>query len=80
MYAYIYINITYIRMLISMYNSKWSKLTNDIHISKHIYLMMRMSFVSYRAAFKIYSECREVLARTRYTLIVKQSHIFETSL
>ena len=39
-------------MLINMYDSRWYELTNDIHLFKHICLIMRMSFVSYRTAFK----------------------------
>lgn len=39
-------------MLINMYDSRWYELTNDIQIFKHICLIMRMSFVSYRTAFK----------------------------
>ena len=52
MYAYIYTNITYICMLINMYDSRWYELTFGIHIFKNICLIMRMSFVSYRTAFK----------------------------
>ena len=52
MYAYLYINITYICMLINMYDSRCYELTFGIHIFKHICLIMRMSFVSYRTAFK----------------------------
>lgn len=39
-------------MLINMYDSRWYELTFGIHIIKHICLIMRMSFVSYRTAFK----------------------------
>jgi hypothetical protein len=39
-------------MLINMYDSRWYELTNDIQLFKHICLIMRMSFVSYRTAFK----------------------------
>lgn len=52
MCAYFYINITYICMLINMYDSRWYELTFGIHIFKHICLIMRMSFVSYRTEFK----------------------------
>ena len=52
MCAYLYINITYICMLINMYDSRWYELTNDIRLIKHICLIRRMSFVSYRTVFK----------------------------
>ena len=52
MYAYLYINITYICMLINMYDSRWYELTNDIRLIKQICLIRRMSFVSYRTVFK----------------------------
>lgn len=52
MYAYLYINITYICMLINMYDSRWYELTFGIHIFKHSCLIRCMSFVSYRTAFK----------------------------
>ena len=39
-------------MLINMYDSRWYELTFGIHIFKHICLIMRMSFVSYRTVFK----------------------------
>ena len=39
-------------MLINMYDSRWYELTFGIHIFKHICLIRRMSFVSYRTAFK----------------------------
>lgn len=39
-------------MLINMYDSRWYELTFGIQIIKHICLIMRMSFVSYRTAFK----------------------------
>lgn len=39
-------------MLINMYDSRWYELTFGIHLFKHICLLMRMSFVSYRTAFK----------------------------
>ena len=38
-------------MLINMYDSRWYELTFGIHF-KHICLIMRMSFVSYRMEFK----------------------------
>lgn len=52
MCAYLYINITYICMLINMYDSRCYELTFGIQIFKHICLIMRMSFVSYRTEFK----------------------------
>lgn len=39
-------------MLINMYDSRWYELTFGIHVFKHIRLIMRMSFVSYRTEFK----------------------------
>lgn len=39
-------------MLINMYDSRWYELTFGIHLFKHICLIMRMSFVSYRTEFK----------------------------
>lgn len=39
-------------MLINMYDSRCCELTFGIHIIKHICLIMRMSFVSYRTEFK----------------------------
>lgn len=39
-------------MLINMYDSRWYELTFGIQIIKHICLIMRMSFVSYRTEFK----------------------------
>lgn len=39
-------------MLINMYDSRWYELTFGIQIFKHIFLIMRMSFVSYRTEFK----------------------------
>lgn len=39
-------------MLINMYDSRWYELTFGIQIFKHICLIMRMSFVSYRTEFK----------------------------
>lgn len=80
MCAYFYINTTYICMLMYMYSSRCYELTNDIHVIKQTHLMMCMSFVSYRTKLKIYFECSEDLARDRYTLTVKQTHIFEASL
>ena len=54
MYAYIYINIAYICMLMHMYIyiSRCCELTNNIHIIKYICLIKCMSFVSYKTAFK----------------------------
>lgn len=42
-------------MLINMYDSRWYELTFGIQIFKHIFLIMRMSFVSYRTEFTILS-------------------------
>lgn len=39
-------------MLINMYDSRCCELTFGIRIIKHICLIMRMSFVSYRTEFK----------------------------
>ena len=39
-------------MLINMYDSRWYELTFGIQLFKNICLIMRMSFVSYRTAFK----------------------------
>ncbi|ETJ40817.1 hypothetical protein Q604_UNBC05258G0002 [human gut metagenome] len=39
-------------MLINMYDSRCYELTFGIQIFKHICLIMRMSFVSYRTEFK----------------------------
>ena len=39
-------------MLINMYDSRLYELTNDIRLIKHICLIRRMSFVSYRTVFK----------------------------
>lgn len=55
-------------MLINMYDSRWYELTFGIHLFKHICLIMRMSFVSYRTEFKIYFECSDGLARAKITL------------
>lgn len=39
-------------MLINMYDSRWYELTFGIQLFKHICLIIRMSFVSYRTEFK----------------------------